>query len=35
MKELQREKLQGFDWESMADVPAKKEEIGEIYQITG
>ena len=35
MEELQRERLQGFDWEYMADVLTKKEEIGDKYQIPG
>ena len=35
MEALQRERLQGFDWEYPADVPAKKEDIGDRYQIPG
>jgi len=35
MDELEKEKKEGFSWDYLADVPAKKEEIGDKYQIPG
>ncbi len=35
MDELEREKKEGLSWDYLADVPAKKDEIGDKYQIPG
>jgi len=35
MDELEKEKEEGVSWDYMADVPIKKEEIGDKYQIPG
>jgi hypothetical protein len=35
MDELEKEKKEGLSWDYLADVPTKKEEIGNKYQIPG